>query len=342
MSKLIILGNTNKFTFTNAIVAAQEKSILALNQSINEIYVIHTKESFDILFREEHNWIDFLNTYNITFDMFVNRVINANTNETIDFITYIEEIFKKIKFDSLFIDISNGTSERKTILSIISYILDLKNVFVIDSIALNKAEDTKSFLEKDVIKQYYHPFPNNKKLDKLAYLNLTEITRYGDILEKLSKIYDKINLKHSDNRFFKANLLNAIMLKIKNDNSVVSDNSLYRISSTAISASTEDLIDKLLLDSGTDEKDINGKTLGTKIKMLESKLKDNSSLVFDYEFFQKFNDFIRYLRNSTTHKGLHISDSEKFKAELSLKMSITFLDYYSSIIYNELKMDRLH
>lgn len=45
-----ILGNTNKYTFCNAIVAAQSKSKELLRSSINEIYVIYSKESFEMLF----------------------------------------------------------------------------------------------------------------------------------------------------------------------------------------------------------------------------------------------------------------------------------------------------
>lgn len=50
MSRLLILGNTNKFTFCNAIVAAQYKSKKYLNEQISDIYVIHSKESFHKLF----------------------------------------------------------------------------------------------------------------------------------------------------------------------------------------------------------------------------------------------------------------------------------------------------
>ncbi len=47
-----------------------------------------------------------------------------------------------------------------------------------------------------------------------------------------------------------------------------------------------------------------------------------------------------YLRNSTTHKALAVSDSEKFKAALSMQMSLVFLDYYSKIVYKELKKQK--
>ena len=91
----------------------------------------------------------------------------------------------------------------------------------------------------------------------------------------------------------------------------------------------------MLIAYGIDELDY--KTLGNKIHILQNELKDRTKETFDYPFFEKFNDFMLYLRNSTTHKGKIISDSEKFKAELSIQMSIIFLEYYSTIVFHELQ-----
>ena len=51
MSKLLILGNTNVYTFCNSILGANEKSKEIFDgESISEIYVIHSPESFNELF----------------------------------------------------------------------------------------------------------------------------------------------------------------------------------------------------------------------------------------------------------------------------------------------------
>lgn len=65
MSQLIILGNTNKYTFCNAIVAAQSRSKERLGCSISEIYVIHSIESFEMLFRKEGDWLTHLKKYGL-------------------------------------------------------------------------------------------------------------------------------------------------------------------------------------------------------------------------------------------------------------------------------------
>ena len=78
-------------------------------------------------------------------------------------------------------------------------------------------------------------------------------------------------------------------------------------------------------------------TLVNNILILLDLIREISSSNFDLKFFEKFNDFMLYLRNSTTHKSLDLSNSEKFKAALSMQMSLIFLEYYSTIIYNELE-----
>lgn len=333
MSQLLILGNTNKYTFCNAIVAAQYKSNQDFNEGINEIYVIHSKESFQKLFVEEEDWIIFLKRYNISIENFINKIIFRDSES--EFIKYIKKILKSCQVDKLLIDISNGTSEFKTLLSIIAYVLEISNVYFIDSISLLNRENYKSYLDAEQLYHYYKQMINNKSIDDLAYINLTEITRYKEKVDKLSQIYMEFDVDYSNASFFKDNLINAILLKVKNDNEKVLDNSMYRISSTAIASSLEDLIDRLLLNYGKEE--ITNKTLGNKIHSLQSKIRENSSPEFDYRFLDKFNDFILYLRNSTTHKALNISESERFKASLTLQMSLIFLEYYSTVVRQELK-----
>jgi hypothetical protein len=91
------------------------------------------------------------------------------------------------------------------------------------------------------------------------------------------------------------------------------------------------MISKYHLYSSPD--DVYKKTLGRKIEAIEQRVKQEASSDFDIKFFEKFNNFILYLRNSTTHKGKLLTDIEKFKADLSVKMSFPFLEFYTDIIH---------
>ena len=61
--------------------------------------------------------------------------------------------------------------------------------------------------------------------------------------------------------------MNAISFKFESDSQYQKDNTLYRISSSAISASLEDLIDRFLLSNN---EEIDKKTLGNKIHILQN------------------------------------------------------------------------
>ena len=139
MSRLIILGNTNRFTFCNAIVAALSKSREVLKQEITDIFVLHTQESFRELFIVNNDWINFLRNYNIYINNFINRVL-SDDDKVIPYLKYIKEIIEKSSLDTLLIDLSNGTSDKRTILSIITYVLDISNVYYIDTTLFFKNE----------------------------------------------------------------------------------------------------------------------------------------------------------------------------------------------------------
>ena len=325
MSQLLILGNPNRHNFCNAIVAAQSKS----KERLKDIYVIHSKESFDELFIKETDWMEFLKEYGIMESTFINRII-GNEEELLN---YLECILNICNIEELIIDMSNGTSRMKTILSIITYVLDISNVYAFDRVSwLNDGKKDKEFYHEEELKNYYKKVVNNKDIDNLSWINLTQIVRYKEKIRQFSSAYSDFSKEFANSSFFEENLYDAISLIMKSSNKE-KKNTLYRISSTAIATSLEDLVDRFLLDHGEDIKNL---TLGQKLRCLKDKIKKLTSINLDYEFMGRFNEFMLYLRNSTTHKTLDILDSERFKAELSLQMSFVFFEYYT-IIFQELK-----
>ena len=352
MSKLLILGNTNVYTFCNSILGANEKSKEIFDgESISEIYVIHSPESFNELFvknNDEENgntreWIDEIEKYGIKEDFFIHKTILNNDTSMETFFKYVKKIFEFSQLDKLIIDLTNGMSEFKTTLAIAAYIVGQPRTFHIDISKLQaEMKGKRKFLEIEILKKYYKEIIPGRKIDEIAYMNLTEVVRYEDQIEKLTGIYSNFEIEEVNNpSFFKNNLLNAIRLKIKGDQKGIDEeetyyNSMYRISSTAMASSLEDIIDRFLISYKINDLK-NSFTLGQKIHFLEKAIHGKCSKEFDYNFFEKFNEFMLYLRNSTTHKALNISNSEKFKTSLSLHMLFVFVEYYSKIIYTELK-----
>lgn len=343
MSHLLILGNINKYTFCNAIVAAQEKSQSCLQQEIADIYVIHTKESFETLFEDaEKDWLSNLKQYSITESTFINRVIDADDKHSDELLNYIKNIIQITGIDSLIIDVTNGTSELKTLLSIIVYLLDIHHAYFIDSAALAKKYHNKmqSYFDDEQLKPFYRKVTESKIIDRLGYLNLTEIIRYKDKIADMSEeLYSNFEGEASDSSFFADNLCNAIELFLKNKNAQDQSNSLYRIAATAIAASLEEVVDKILFDCTIK---VGPKaTLGTKISILKKRL-INTSSDFDSNFLEKIDNLILYLRNDTVHEAFDITETQKYKALLLLNTAFVFVEYYSQIVYKELKMAVKH
>lgn len=340
MSTLLLFGNINQYAFANSIVAANWKSLKNFNEPLTNIYVIHSSESYSIL-HQKNDWLNHITKNNIPKEVLIHRIIEIEfTLESIEkFTKYIETIINGMtRKNNLIVDLTNGTTLHKTLLTTVAYILDLKNLYMVDIIKLSQLTGSKEFLNPDILDLCYIQAPDNTNIDNIAYLNLTEVIRYKRIIETFSEKYSNINLESSDKDFFRDNLAHSIHLKLSGDQIEKSDNAIYRIASSSISASLEDLvrifIDKFIKSSTPIN--TNNRTFGQNLNIIQSEIERGASSQFDFEFFRRFNDFMLYLRNSTIHKGKILTDVERFKADLSVKMAFPFIQFYTEIVCPEL------
>ena len=305
---LIVLGNLNQFTFANSIIGANNKSKEIFSEYITNIFVIHSPESYQKLIKQDKDdeLINHFNRHDISQNQFVHKIIDINPDpkSVHTLVDYLGQIVRGIPFGGhLMVDLTNGTTLLKNILSTLTYLLDLENQFNIDIITLSETTKERGFLSTEIIKKAYLKIPSSSELDGVAHLNLTEVIRYKNIIEEAVKKYVAINEEKADDFFFGGNLFHSIELKMKGD--ISRDNSIYRIAASSIAASLDDLIMIIIDKIFSERKSSYSKlTLGQKLELLRPKVENAVSEDFDVEFFKKFNDFILYLRNSTTHKGI--------------------------------------
>ena len=97
MSTLIILGNTNRFTFVNSILAANSKAIEIFDEALTDIFVIHSTASQEKL-RMQTDWIEYLQCNGISQEIITHRVIEIDsTKEFVErFVHYIEIILNGV------------------------------------------------------------------------------------------------------------------------------------------------------------------------------------------------------------------------------------------------------
>lgn len=340
MPVLIILGNLNQHTFANSIIAANCKSKELFQAPLNRIEVFHSKESFEKLqslklskeSENGKNWVEYLAENQVNENILVQRTVEVtSTRQSVEeFVNSVEGIVSNVtnKSESLILDLTNGTTISKNLLSTAAYLLDISHQYMIDVAKLFSLTNERGFINPDLLFQSYVSAPESTDLDNIAYLNLAEVLRYKKIIDDHSAKYEAIGKGEVDTSFFKNNLKESVKLKLEGDQR--KDNTIYRIATSSISTSAEDLITHLIEEFA---QDADARTLGEKLGVLRSQVERKAPDNFDVEFFRKLNDFVLYLRNSSTHKGRHLTNLEKFKADLAVKMAFPFIAFYTDIVY---------
>lgn len=329
MPSLIINGNLNQFTFANSIVCGNDKAKSLFNEPLDQIFIIHSYESKKAL-DNSVDWITYLHSKQISSELFHHKIIDLDSNEGAvqRLIHYFDFIINGLKTtDCLIIDLTNGTSAQKNLLSVIAYALNIKNQYVIDIQELSKITKDRGFIDNYALMQAYKKAPDSSNVDCITYLGFSEMVRYGDIIKKLSNKYSAIN-PHKDVTLFQENLKSSIKIKHAADN--LDNNAHHRISAASIATSIDDLIGQFLDSIKVQSK---GLTLGAKIKAIRANVIENAGDEFDLAFFDDFNSLLLRLRNSTTHMDKSLSTIEKFKADLSLKIVFPFIEYYTDVVY---------
>src|SRR5207237_66133 len=95
------------------------------------------------------NWLKHLESYEIGQEIITHRVIEIDDKHiwVERFIDYIEFILNGVlsKNSNLIVDLTNGTSLHKNLLSTAAYILDLSNQYVIDIVKLSALTQERGF-----------------------------------------------------------------------------------------------------------------------------------------------------------------------------------------------------
>ena len=218
MTNLIMIGNPNQFTFANAIVSANLKAQELFGSPLRHIYVIHSQD-LDEKLRHSEDWVQHIRKFHIDSSIIINRVLDlTSTRESVEaFVSYLETIVKGVSPGYFIIDLSNGTTFHKTMLSTAAYVLDLTHQFVIDIQKLTKFTKVFGFLGEDILGDCYTKAPDSTAFDRIAYLNLTEMIRYKKIIDDHTCLYSKMDADYADEEFFRDNLLHSIELKLRGD-----------------------------------------------------------------------------------------------------------------------------
>lgn len=386
--KLIMLGNINVKTLYNTLLCIIY--ILKRNQKeLDEIYILHTEKSYEALREFEKDKKQYMERLEEKIkEVTINNVKipeNKNSNHSIfddaKFTSKLDNIFKENETYEFFVDITNGSSYNKNLLSISAYILELKNMYALDfakfqeeydkyinsdsntdrklidiknlesKIKQNSEKhisveenDFKKIYDKQIyefFEKIYLKVENSISLDKLSYLNVTNVIRFKNRINYLKDKYEKI-----DKAYFESSLIQSLKNKFYIDALEYKEGSdeeqlvlaQYRISSNTILMNIEELLEEIINKAGIDIKKDKA-TLGHKINCIKKVMIDKTVFNIDkdqIDFFEKTSSLILLLRNAGVHKTSSLKlRYERIRANLVLEASFSFLEFCTEILLNK-------
>src|SRR5205085_10213529 len=130
--------------------------------------VIHSAASHAKL-STQTDWVAHLESEGISQELLTHRVIKIDaTKDSVEqFVNYIEIILNGVlsKNPNLIVDLTNGTSLHKNLLSTTAYVLDLGYQYLIDITQVSKLTNEREYLPLDILRASYVPVPDAIQLD---------------------------------------------------------------------------------------------------------------------------------------------------------------------------------
>jgi hypothetical protein len=207
MPSLLVVGNTNQYTFGNAILAADQMALVAYGEPLSKILVLHSPESHRSLV-QNNDWASEIQKRGIGRGLFTEHVIDMEERREVEMAAgHIERSFRATGpvEDPVYVDLTNGSSLYKNIYSTLAYLLGAQHPFVlIPGRISTESEDSGNlkgrFWTEDEIREAYFELPSPTWLDRLGPSWLTEIRRFrrrieaeGDRLQSYfgSQVFDE-------------------------------------------------------------------------------------------------------------------------------------------------------
>lgn len=318
MASLLIIGNTNERTFANAALAANERAIEIGGAGLSDVFVLHSPESEQKLFASTA-WKEHLRTNGLSPDIFVNCTVDLRTTGAMAKVArHVERFLLPLdKRADVFVDLTNGTSQYKSVLSNIAYVLGVRRQFTIE------AARRGDFLNRTEALEAYVELPDPAVLDAVAPAWLTEVRRFS--LSASDAARTLISLAGDDadaSLSFEAELRNAVeawFRGAKHD-----DGSALGGAVRHVGRAFEDLI-------GAAHAAMSGSTnrsrpLNDALARICAHL-NQTAAAYEPELLEDVAQLLRRLRNASTHERTS-PDFGRIRARLSTELLLATSEYF--------------
>jgi len=328
MASLFLVGNINEHTFANAILAAHYRNLKQGGTGLTDIFVIHSPES-EVYLSGHTEWKKYLNDIGRISACFCSCTIDFykdNDGELKILARHVERFIMSLSLkEDIYVDLTNGSSLYKSVLSNIAFILGVKRQFILD------VGGKRGFLSIDELNSAYIELPDPIGLDAVAQAWLTEVRRYKHKAKEASEILTMIcNVDSISQNGFESDIENAVFAWFRGVKTI--DSAALGGAVRYVGRAFEDLI-RNIYSMLYHEAKIQVKNISLK-DMLDRICFRLSQTASSYEpqLIENISQLLRLLRNEATHGQLSV-DFGCIRARLCTELLFSTVDYFK-ILYD--------
>jgi hypothetical protein len=320
MASLFLVGNINEYNFANAALAAHAHDLDIGGTGLTDVFVLHSPESEKHLTNSE-NWKCHLSLHGLHSEIFVSCMVNLQLagNQQIERVArHVERFLLALdKRQDVYVDLTNGSSLYKSILSNIAYLLGVRRQFILNT------PSRKEFLTPTELRNAYVALPEPALLDSVAPAWLTEVRRFNvDAREAARTLVNICGANAAERSGFEGDIQNAVQSwfrGVKNADGAALGGAVRHVG-----RAFEDLIRGVYesLSIGS----VRPKNLNDMIQQICSHL---NKVCPDYEpqLLEEVSQLLRRLRNASTHEQTS-PEFGRIRARLSTELLLATSEYF--------------
>lgn len=330
MASLLIVGNTNPYTFVNAILAAQLEAQANDGVGLTDIFVLHSKESAATL-GANTDWQTALGSFPelaVSPEVFTSVTVDLSTGHAkpLSIVArHVERFLRSLKHhDEVYVDLTNGTSHYKSVLSNVAFVIGARRPYFVN-IALVDAQYQRNYWPPEQLRKAYVPLPDPSLLDSLAPAWLTEIRRFNVKSERAAETFNRLSGDPDGRQHigFRDDIRNAIDAWFKgeaDDDSAALDGAVRYIG-----MAFESMI-RTTYSSLFHERSARHKTTHDMLAQIRDHLAGLTT-EYDPELLEDASQLLKRLRNASSHER-HASEFARVRARLATELLLAVTELF--------------
>jgi hypothetical protein len=320
VASLFLVGNTNRFTFANAALAAHVRDRDLGGSGLSDVFVLHSPESEKLLAQSD-DWKAHLNTHGLDTSVFVSCMVDLQNHRDAQLsrvARHVERFLKSLdRRSDVYVDLTNGNSLYKSVLSNIAFVLGVRRQFVVNTTLRN------DFLQPQDARQAYTELPDPAALDSVAPAWLTEVRRFNLHVRSATQALRALSPSPQLNSAgFEADVsaaINAWFEGVKRNDGATLGGAVRHVG-----RAFEDLM-RALFDAVSASPGGKPKTLYDMLARINAQMSQVAP-EGDPRLFYDINELLRRIRNACTH-GQVSPEFGRIHARLSTELLLASAEY---------------